>query len=418
MLFRRTAKKVTSFCMAASCFFPLYGSSVAQIVEVEGEQAPEYLVQAEVIEESRRMPARLDNQIIVDFNPDQQEQPEQAKEAIAQAILSFQDQIDVSAFQLKEQDLITILEMALPSQFPLAMEMDSYIYGVNRVDGYVKYIKFQYPYEKSVMEKRREQTEQAISAVLARISPEMTDLQKIKAVHDYLVSTVAYDFENLQNGTIGRTSYTAYGALVEHSAVCQGYALAFQVLMERLGIDSLFVSSKAMNHAWNQVRLGGEWYHVDCTWDDPVPDQPGVVEYDAFMVSDSEISGEKNQHYGWSLELPKAQNTQYDGFDWSTIDAETADASGLTLDTISYQGAAGTVYQFIARGNLTGQELTVSTSNPSVASVTLADADDPRGHLYSIQLLEEGSATILVTSSDGGLASMKVTVTQAQQAAA
>lgn len=417
MLFHKTAKKVTSFCMAAVMAFSLYGGAAAQSVEVKGYQAPEYLAQPEVTEQSRRMPSALDNQIIVDFNPDQQEQPQQAKEAIAKAILSLQDELDISAYELKEQDLITILEMALPSQYPLAMEMDSYAYGISRLDGYVKYIKFQYPYEKSVMEKRNEQTEQAISAVLARINPEMTELQKIKAVHDYLVSTVAYDLENLQNETIGRTSYTAYGALVEHKAVCQGYALAFQVLMERLGIDSLFVSSEAMNHAWNLVRFGGDWYHVDCTWDDPVPDQAGAVEYDAFMVSDFAISSVKNRHYGWSLELPRAQNTQYDGFDWSTISANAADASGLTLDTDSYQGTVGGSYQFVAKGNLAGQELTVSTSNPAVAAVTLVNADDPRGRLYSVQFLAAGSATILVTSPGGGLASIDITVA-AQQAAA
>jgi len=59
---------------------------------------------------------------------------------------------------------------------------------------------------------------------------------------------------------------TAYGCLVRHKAVCEGYAEAFRLIMDRLKIPNKLASSK--DHTWNKVKLGGKWYHVDVTWND------------------------------------------------------------------------------------------------------------------------------------------------------
>ena len=64
-----------------------------------------------------------------------------------------------------------------------------------------------------------------------------------------------------------RSSYNAYGVLVLRDAVCMGYALAYDYLLEQVGIKTLYCSSDALNHAWNIVRLGREYYNLDSTWD-------------------------------------------------------------------------------------------------------------------------------------------------------
>lgn len=95
----------------------------------------------------------------------------------------------------------------------------------------------------------------------------------------------------------GTRIYTAYGALVEGDAVCQGYALAYKLLLDKCGIDSVLVTSNEMGHAWNLVKLDGSWYHVDVTWDDPTPNVEGGGTHKNFLRSDEGIGS--TGHSGW-----------------------------------------------------------------------------------------------------------------------
>ena len=96
--------------------------------------------------------------------------------------------------------------------------------------------------------------------------------EDIKMVHDYLVDNIEYDT------TISKENiYNVYGALINRTAVCEGYARSFKYLMDELGIPCTLVIGKGTNaqgqtenHAWNYVQLNGNWYAIDCTWDDPV----------------------------------------------------------------------------------------------------------------------------------------------------
>lgn len=97
------------------------------------------------------------------------------------------------------------------------------------------------------------------------------DIDKIRAVHDYLVDTIDYD------GSKESTAYTAYGALVDKKAVCEGYAKAFKYVLDDMKIPCILVRGVAKNndgesegHAWNYVKVDDQWYAVDVTWDDPV----------------------------------------------------------------------------------------------------------------------------------------------------
>lgn len=131
------------------------------------------------------------------------------------------------------------------------------------------------------------------------ITPEMSDYDKVKAVHDYIVLNCEYDYENYVNDTIPQDSYSPRGALINKKAVCEGYAAAFKAFMDELSIPCKLVSGKAssngdftgrVNHAWNRVEVGRVWYQIDVTWDDPVPDQKGKVRYKYFLLSDEEMN--------------------------------------------------------------------------------------------------------------------------------
>ncbi len=134
--------------------------------------------------------------------------------------------------------------------------------------------------------------EEAIAAALAGTEG-LEPYAQVLAVHDYLVRTCAYgDPESA-------VDHTAYGALLSGQAVCEGYASAFRILMDRLGIPCIVVSSEEMEHGWNMVQLDGQWYHVDVTWDDPTPDRgPDADVSHRFLLRGDDYMA-ANEHYGW-----------------------------------------------------------------------------------------------------------------------
>ena len=103
---------------------------------------------------------------------------------------------------------------------------------------------------------------QAIDNMLSHVTPEMTEYEKEKTLHDLLATKVSY--------VATANAHNAYGALVEGKAVCEGYAEALQCLLQRVGIQSIQVygESREENHAWNMVRIDGDYYLVDLTWND------------------------------------------------------------------------------------------------------------------------------------------------------
>lgn len=108
--------------------------------------------------------------------------------------------------------------------------------------------------------------------IKSEIRSGMTNYDKVKAVHNWMIRHVKYDYNRLLTGTIPQVSHTAKGALIKKVAVCDGYAHAFQMVMKKLGISCRFVVGRSgrIGHGWNMVKLGGKWYHVDVTFDDPI----------------------------------------------------------------------------------------------------------------------------------------------------
>lgn len=68
-----------------------------------------------------------------------------------------------------------------------------------------------------------------------------------------------------------REVYSSYGAFVNRTVVCQGYALSLKVLLDRANVPCRYVlaNTDTLHHTWDLVQLDGTWYHVDTTWDDP-----------------------------------------------------------------------------------------------------------------------------------------------------
>lgn len=160
----------------------------------------------------------------------------------------------------------------------------------------------------------------ALADALSMLDDDMTDMEKAIALHEYLATNCAYDYENYLANTIPQTSYSAYGALVKRTAVCQGYALAYKYLCNQVGIDCYMVTSTAMNHAWNMIVLGDALYQVDVTWDDPTWDQVGRATHQYMFISDEAMKA--RQHHDWEVTVGSdvvplaAEDTTYDDYFW------------------------------------------------------------------------------------------------------
>lgn len=146
----------------------------------------------------------------------------------------------------------------------------------------------------------------------------LSDVEKALLLHDRLALWCEYDYERLINGTMPDESYTAYGVFSQKTAVCMGYALAYDYLLLQVGIDSSYCSSDVLNHAWNIVYVNNSKYHVDVTWDDPVWDKSGQVYHNNFLRS---TQGIKETNHDATDYDTSPTDTTFDSYYWQSSEA-------------------------------------------------------------------------------------------------
>ncbi|MDR1794183.1 MAG: PASTA domain-containing protein [Erysipelotrichaceae bacterium] len=141
-----------------------------------------------------------------------------------------------------------------------------------------------------------------------------TDKEKIIAIHNYLVANTQYDMSALEaweasggtseQGALYWNASSAYWALIEHKAMCTGYAQAFYLMAKEAGIPALVVygSGPDSTHTWNLVRIDGVWYQVDTTFDDPVPDVAGRI-LDTYLLRPVSQGAFSNHYYNKTFTL-------------------------------------------------------------------------------------------------------------------
>lgn len=128
------------------------------------------------------------------------------------------------------------------------------------------------------------------------ITPNASDEEKIKTIHDYIINNSKYDSARSDQNIINYKSDIAYGPLLEGYGICGGYTDAMELFLEKLNIESYRISSE--NHVWNAVYLNNNWYHLDLTWDDPVtPNSQDLLQHDFFLINTNRlIELEKQEH--------------------------------------------------------------------------------------------------------------------------
>ncbi len=175
-------------------------------------------------------------------------------------------------------------------------------------DNYYVYRAYKYGEDISDATPYAQELYQKVNDIIANnIELTMSDYEKEIALNDYIVKNCTYDF---LTGDLEPYSYKAYGALVKNTAVCNGYAEAMELLLACVNIDSYIVVGEAdgVAHAWNLVQLEDDWYHIDVTWNDPVPDRGDLVSH-AYTNLNDEIMG---YNHTWNESAyPKSTSLDY-----------------------------------------------------------------------------------------------------------
>lgn len=132
------------------------------------------------------------------------------------------------------------------------------------------------------------------------IKKKMTDTEKIKAFHDYIINTTKYDKDRANNldskAYKDSISHTANGLLKNHLALCGGYSDVMSIFISQLNIPNIRIS--ADKHVWNLVCIDGTWLHLDATWDDPVTNTGAqILTHDYFLINNKTLMNrDKKEH--------------------------------------------------------------------------------------------------------------------------
>lgn len=190
--------------------------------------------------------------------------------------------------------------------------VSSYKYSTNAVMN----ITFQYNYSKEDMVYMKKESQNRVKEIIAKVvKPSMSDYDKELALHDYLLENAEYD-QRFYYGNMPEESYSDYGTLVKGTGVCDSYAKAMYRLLNTAGIETLYVTGNAIDgdqvifHAWNIVRLDGEYYNLDPTWNDPIiyGKPKGETRHTYFNLTDEELS---KDHMWDESKYPKSEGNKY-----------------------------------------------------------------------------------------------------------
>lgn len=251
-----------------------------------------------------------------------------AFDAVKEGFENLEEDIDLTEYMLTDEQLTNIYK-AVIFENPELFYVSPYVvdYTVLASNGYVFSLRPSYLFEVSEIQNKIDEFDNAVNYYLEGVKDSWPDYKKCRYIHDMLATNVEY-----YNGEPVSWVYTAYGALVNKQAVCQGYTLAFNYLMNKLNIKSFFIEAPDDEHSWSMVKINKNYYHIDIVWDDPSYDLLGRAMHNYCLVSDSKLK-EIRPDISWKADY-KASDTTYDEAWWKDVETfiYTVDGKDYYID--------------------------------------------------------------------------------------
>lgn len=169
-------------------------------------------------------------------------------------------------------------------------------------------------------ERMQAEIEAAVEAFLATVDANATEFERVRAVYEYIIMTTTYNLDAPDNQNI-------YSVFVHRESVCAGFSRAAQLLLERLGIFATYVVGDAyipgftaypVAHAWNLVRVDGEYYYLDVTWGSPTFAEDFILAdsihilYDYLLVNEEQLF--RTHTLGEGINMPPVTSTRSNFF--------------------------------------------------------------------------------------------------------
>ncbi|MBU3159704.1 transglutaminase-like domain-containing protein [Clostridium frigoris] len=238
-----------------------------------------------------------------------------------------------------------------------------------------------YTFEYLETKEQENQVKAKVKEMLGQIiTSDMTEGQRVKAINSYICKKLTYD--------TSLTNFSAYeGLLGSGKTVCQGYALLAYRMLEDAGLQARIITGTAYNgvdsesHAWNMVMVGGSWYHLDTTWNDPIPDINGRVTETYSLRSDAEMRVD----HSWDKTLFPVASKLY-----------VAKQKSVSLIPRYVSVARGKV---CVKGLLAGDIVNVYSINPALTKggKPISKATVSKGHSYLFAAFKTKGSKLYIT---------------------
>lgn len=221
-----------------------------------------------------------------------------------------------------------------------------------------------------------EEGETALSKKVVEIADKfrhLSDVDKVMAVHDYLIDHIEYSNPHIRS--------FAYGALIEGKAVCQGYAQSLAMILNNLNVEchTIVAMTKGSNpvlHEWVRVKLDGEWYYIDLTWDDTPWAEDKNYKY--FLINTDMIS--RDHETGYSLAGgPEVDGSKYLYYAYKKqgIFAETKDdIDKIIRDQINATNQSYTTVKIAVPASVPDYEIHSAIRRIAGSQATLKELND------------------------------------------
>lgn len=222
--------------------------------------------------------------------------PKEWENTIKDAYSNLEDKItlNIAGYNDKDYDInklknynVTISAKGFISETDISTVIYSFDYNPNYKIGRAV--------EKNLLFNRLDLEEKSTFDILYETTKKLTenlstDYEKEVAIHNFI--TDSFKYGPLDTNSVPQRAHSVTGFVADGQGICEAYANTFYIMGKMAGLDVSIITGTTnnVNHMWNQIKLDGEYYHIDVTSDDPAPDVPNRERYTYFNVSDSILS--------------------------------------------------------------------------------------------------------------------------------
>ncbi|AWW27080.1 transglutaminase domain-containing protein [Acetobacterium carbinolicum] len=215
-----------------------------------------------------------------------EENERQAYTRVVRMLTDFETEVKVSGVNTEEIERVL---SAIDYDYPEIFWVGEFSYYYDEYDQKVSKVIIEYPYDETEKDRRQAEIEAAFQEYSSGMSSGMSEYEKVKYAYEYVIKNTVYQEDREDDQNI----YSVFG---KKGSVCAGYSKAIQYLLKRTGIECSYVAGEAIGqgaHAWNIVRVDGEYYYLDATWgefnvEDNLEPEKSIF-YDYFCVTTAEL---------------------------------------------------------------------------------------------------------------------------------